>query len=85
MNRFIHAEAAFRQRSGRKHTDGTRYLARLIGENISEDIAGEDDVELLRISHDLHCGIVHIEMIEFHLRILFRHLRNDSSPESGAV
>ena len=85
MDRFIHAEVSFAQAGGRQHADGAGDLAGFVRENVAENVAGDDDVKLLRPSDQLHGRIIHIEVIQLHFRVVLCNLGYRLSPQTGAV
>ena len=68
---------------GRQHTDGTGDDGSFVGEDVTEEVAGHDDVELRRIAHQLHGGIVHIEMGQFHIEGIPCPLRSSLRAKRG--
>ena len=63
MDGFVHPECAVRQTCGGQHPDRAGNLACLVGNNIPENIRGYNNIEMLGISHKLHCGIIHIHVV----------------------
>ena len=84
MDGFVHAEVSGSQAGGGQHAYGTGNHAGLVGEDVSENVAGDDDVKLLGISNQLHGSVVHVHMVQSHFGITFRHLGDDPPPQPGA-
>ena len=53
------------QRGRRQHADRARQLRRFVGQDVAEQIVGDDDVELLRVAHELHGAVVGEDVGEF--------------------
>ena len=70
VDRLIHTLAALIHRGGRQHTDGAGDHGSLIGQNIAEQVAGYDNVELTRIADELHRAVVNIHIGVLDLRVL---------------
>ena len=70
MDRLIHTLAALIHRGGRQHTNGAGDHRSLIGQNIAEQVAGYDNIELTRIADELHRAVVNIHIGVLNLRIL---------------
>ena len=70
MDRLIHTLAALIHRGGRQHTDGAGDHGSLIGQNIAEQVAGYDNVELTRIADELHRAVVNVHIGVLDLRVL---------------
>lgn len=54
---------------------------RLVGQDISEDISGDHDVELLGPADELHRRVVHVLVRQLHLRVLVVHLDHHIPPQ----
>ena len=68
--RLEEPEGAFGKRGRGKHAERPGDGASLVGEDVSEEIGTEHHVELARVAHQLHGGVVHVEVIELHVREL---------------
>ncbi len=66
---------------GRNQTDRACERGGFVAQNIAEEIGGDDHVELRGIQDDLHRGVVHVQVIEFDIRIIFRHARDGFAPK----
>ena len=64
-------------------TDRAGERGGFVAENVAETGSGENDIELLGAHHDLHRGVVHIEMVERDVRIIARDARDRLPPERG--
>jgi hypothetical protein len=82
VDRLVHSEVAGGQACRRKHADGSSHLAGLVGQDVPEDIARDDNVELLGFSHQLHGGVVNIEVVQLNFRIFFTDLVDHPSPKA---
>ena len=69
-------------RRRRHETDRAADHRRLIRENITEEIARHDDIELCRAHGKLHGAVIDVEMIELHIRIVLCQSRHRTSPEA---
>ena len=83
MNRLIHAQLGFTNGSRGQHTDGTGNHACFIRQNITEQVAGHNDIKLSRIANQLHRSIVHIHILIFNLRIFLTQLMHGLAPYTG--
>ena len=70
MDRLVHTLAALVHGGGRQHTDGAGDHGSLIGQNIAEQVAGYDNVELTRIADELHRAVVNVHIGVLDLRVL---------------
>ena len=68
-------------RRRRHETDRAADHRRLIGENITEEIARHDDIELCRAHGKLHGAVIDVEMIELHICVLLCQCRHRTPPE----
>ena len=58
------------ERRRRQHADRARQHRRLVGQDVAEDVAGDDHVELLRVAHQLHRRVVDVHVRQRDVRIL---------------
>ena len=70
---------------GRQHAQRTGDDGGLVGEDVTKNVAGEDDVELRRIAHQLHGGVVHVHMAQFHVGVVGVHFLHHGLPEAGGL
>ena len=70
VDRLIHTLAALVHGGGRQHTDRAGDHGSLIGQNIAEQVAGYDNIELTRIADELHRAVVNIHIGVLDLRVL---------------
>ena len=70
MHRLVHALPARVQGRRRQHAEGAGEHRRHVREDVAEHVAGHHHVELLRLAHQLHGGVVHVEVAELHVRIV---------------
>ena len=68
MNRLKEADLGPDTRR-RQHTDRTGQHRRFIAQNVSEHVVAQQHVELSRVPHQLHRGIIHVDMSQFDIRI----------------
>ena len=73
------------QRSRRQHAQAPGDHGRHVTEDIAEHVLGEDHVELARLPHQLHGGIVHVHIIQRHTGVFLCHLMNHIPPKLGAL
>src|SRR5699024_5424370 len=71
---LVHAKVALCQGGRGQHADGAGDLAGLVGEDVPEDVAGDDDVKLPGVAHQLHGGVVHVEVVQGDLGVVLGHL-----------
>lgn len=61
----------------------TREHRRLIRQNVTEHIAGNNYIELLRVAHQLHRSVIDVHMGEFHIGVLRVKLGDHVAPKLG--
>ena len=81
VNRLKQARARADGR-GRHQPDRAADHRRLIGEDVTEEIARHDHIELCRSHGELHGTVVHIEMLERHITVLRCERRHRTPPEA---
>ena len=64
-----------------QHADGAGEDGAFVGEDVAEHVFGNHDVEALRIQNKLHGGVIDQKVVQFDVRVIFRHFDNDSAPE----
>src|ERR1041385_5749047 len=52
-----------------------------VADNVTEQVAGDDDIELARITNDLHCQRIDIEVPGFNLGVFLTHFFEYALPE----
>ena len=82
---LIQTEFCFIQAGGRQHSDRTGHHTCLIGKDISEHILGQDDIELFRVTHQLHGTVVYQHMLQCDIRVIFCNVFHNGSPQSGRI
>ncbi len=91
MHRLVkRAAAAIRVRRAERgrgqHAERARRHGRLVGQDVAEQIVGDDHVELLRRAHELHGAIVGEDVLELHVGIAFLvHARDDLVPQHAGL
>ncbi|MNS68679.1 hypothetical protein D3C72_1019640 [compost metagenome] len=85
MAGLVQALAAGIQRRRRQHADRTGQHGGFVRQDVAEQVAGHDDIELARVAHQLHGGVVDIHVRQLHVRILARHFNDDVAPELGRL
>ena len=85
MDRLIEPARAIAHAGGRDHADRARDLARLVGENVAEEVFCHDDVELARVAHELHRRVVDVHMAKLDVGIVLRDLCDRLAPETRGV
>ena len=73
------------ERGRRQHPDRAREHRRLVREDVAEQVAGHDDVELLRVLHELHRGVVDVHVGQRDVRIVGGEPRDRLAPEDARV
>ena len=53
------ADAVFAQGGGRQEADRAGQLRGFVRKDVTEKVTGDDDIELLRVTHQLHGGVIH--------------------------
>ena len=56
------------ERGRRQHAERARHHRGFVGQNVAEQIVGDDDVELLRVADQLHCAVVGQDVLELDVR-----------------
>lgn len=81
VNRLVEARA--RADGGRRHhADGAADDGRLVGEDVAEEVARDDDIELRRTDGQLHRAVVDVEVVELNVRIRLCDLGHRAAPEA---
>ena len=83
MDGLVQSARTVAQGSRGQHTDGACDLGRLIGQNVTEHIGGNDDIELRGVAHKLHSGVVHQHIGALDVGILLCGLMDDLAPQAG--
>ncbi|KAG0945135.1 hypothetical protein G6F31_014497 [Rhizopus arrhizus] len=75
-------EFAFRvQVRRRRDADGAGAGRAQVRQDVAEEVARDDDVELARVAHQLHRGVVDVHVRQLDVGIFARHLNDDIAPE----
>ena len=85
MAGLIQAELRIVQAGARQHSDGTGHHARLIGQNVSEHVLGQNHIKLRGILHQLHGAVVNQHVGKLHIRVVLCHLVHHRSPKAGGI
>ena len=85
MDRLVQALTAHIERRRRQHADRAREHRRFVGQDVAEEVAGDDHVELLRRADELHRGVVDVHVRELNVGILRRHSGDDFAPQDRGV
>ena len=87
MDRFEHGgEIAFRVNIARRRKPHSpAYRPRFVGQNIAKQIIRHDNVETLRVGHQVNRGGIHIAVINVDIRVLRGQAINGALPESARV
>ena len=80
VDRLVQPLARAIERGGGQHADRPGAHARLIRQDIAEQIAGDDHVELAGVAHQLHRGIVDIHVAQRDFGIFGRNLGHHIAP-----
>ena len=78
---LVEAERAGAEGGGGEHADGAGQHGRGVGEDVAEDVAGDDDVELSGGADQLHAGGVDIKVGQLHVGVFAADLDDDFAPE----
>src|SRR5581483_6450546 len=54
---------------------------RLVGQDVAEHVAGDDDVELARVAHELHRGVVDVHVRELDVAVVPADARHHLAPQ----
>jgi hypothetical protein len=54
-----------------------------VGQDVPEEVLGDDDVELGRGAHELHGRVVHVHVGKFHVRIVPGLVNDHLAPQLG--
>ena len=81
MDGLIQALLVAIERGAGQHTNRSGTHARLIGQDIAKQIAGDDHVKLAGVAHQLHRAIVDIHMAERDLRIFGMGFNHHIAPQ----
>src|SRR5476649_1749340 len=79
--RLVHAFVVGVQGRRRQHADGTGEHRGLVGQDVAEQVVGNDHVELLRCAHQLHGGVVDVHVAQFDFRVILGHLLDHFTPQ----
>ena len=82
MDRFVEA-GHFADGSRRHHADGTAEDGRFVAEDVAEEVARDDDVELFRIEGQLHGAVIDVEMIQVDIGIVLGDVDDRAAPQAG--
>ena len=85
MDGLVESVRAVAHAGGRDHADRARDLARLVGEDVAKEIFGHDDVELARVTHELHRRVVDIHVAKLDIGVVLRDLCDRLAPETRGV
>ena len=85
MDRLVKALPAHVERRRRQHADRAREHRRFVGQDVTEEVAGDNHVELLRRPDELHRGVVDVHVRELDIGILRRHSGDDFAPQDRGV
>ncbi len=85
VDRFVEALAFFVERRRGQHADRAGEHRRLIRKNIAEQVAGDDHVELLRVTNQLHGAVVDVHVAQLDVEMFFSLVADDFPPELGGL
>ena len=85
---FEQSESAGGQLAGAEggageHAEGSGDHGHFVGENVAEEVFGEDDVESARVADELHGGVVDVEVLEGDVGVLLGEFGNGFAPEDA--
>ncbi len=81
MHRLIEPPPGFADGGGRQHADGPGQHRRGVREDVAEDVAGDDHVEVARAADEMHGRRIDIEMRELHIGVIAPDLAHHLAPE----
>ncbi len=84
MDGFVQPEPSLCQAGRGQHSYGAGNHAGFIGQDITEHVGGNNHIELFRVPHQLHCGIVHVHMLKGHVGIIPGNLCDHFPPQPRA-
>ena len=70
MNRLVHAKLRIGKRGRRQHAYGAGDAGSLVGQDVAKQVAGQNNVELAGVEHQLHGAVVNVEVIGLDVGIL---------------
>ena len=82
---FIQPESAAGQRGRGQHADRAGQHGRQIRQNIAKQIGRDDHIKLFGLAHQLHRGIIDIQMPQFNAGIIRRDAADGLAPELGGL
>ena len=85
MNGLVQPALGIAERGGGQHANGTGDHRRFVGQDVAENVARHDDVELRGILDQLLRGVVHQHVDQFHVGVVLRHFVHRLSPQAGGV
>ena len=83
--RFVEAERAIGQRGAGQQPERADRRRGFVADDVAEKILAEHDVELLRLAHELHGGVVDVHEFERHVGILRRDGLHRLAPEQAGL
>jgi hypothetical protein len=87
---LIHAETGvaagrFPEAGAGQHAERTGNHGHLIAQNVSKKIFSENDIERLRVFDELHRGVIHIQVLEGHIRVVAGGFVHHAAPEDAIL
>ena len=83
MDRLVETLAVGIERGRGEHAQRPRQHGGHVGQDVAEHVARHQDIELLGRPHQLHRGVVDVEMVEPYVRVVGMHLVHHVAPELG--
>jgi hypothetical protein len=80
---FKQSGAGGPQRSRGQHAQRAGNDRGFVRKDVAEDVAGEDDVELGGITHQLHGGVIHVHVAQLHVGVVAVHFHDHFPPQAG--
>ncbi len=81
MDGFVEADAAFTEAGRGQHAEGAGDLGGLVGQDVAEHVAGDDDVEATRVPNQEHRAGVHQLVSELDVGIVRCDAVDDLQPQ----
>ena len=85
MDRLEQTRSAGAQGGRGQHADRAGEHGGLVAEDVAEEVAGEDHVELLRRPHQLHRGVVHVHVAEGNIGVVGGDRLDPVAPELAHI
>ena len=85
MDRLVKSARGLVYARRRQDTYAAHAHCRKVGEDVAEEVARDDDVELRGIAHELHGGVIHQHVFEQNVGIVGMHVVHALAPKPGGL